>query len=131
MAPRSTDRTLAAAYGDPSQGIGLAARVILHLSHVVPLGPNDVAHLDCTQTGMARALAVRQGSLVKVLQRLLAGNVVAVERRFVADADRHMKVYRLTPLGMTTARNVRRHTLEPPRPITPSGWVAPRPVSDY
>ncbi|MCI4372653.1 MAG: hypothetical protein L3K02_03300 [Thermoplasmata archaeon] len=116
--------------GTPSEGIGLAARVILHLSRLEHLGPNQVARLDFTQQGMVAALDVRQGSLVKVLHRLLAGDVVTVERRYVADADRHMKVYRLTALGESTAQNVRRRTLEPPRPPTTSEWVVGRATRD-
>lgn len=121
---------MATLYGDPGEGIGLAARVILHLSRVERLGPNDVARLDFTQQGMVAALHVRQGSLVKVLHRLRAGEVLTVERRFVADADRLMKVYRLTALGESTARNVRRRTIEPPRPKTGTDWVAGRALAE-
>ncbi len=117
-------------YGDPRKDIGLAARVILHLSRLESLGPNDMARLEFTQQGMVAAFAVRQGSLVKVLQRLRVGDVVTVERRFVADTDRHMKVYRLTALGEATARNIRRRNLEPPRPETKNEWVAGHPVTD-
>ncbi len=117
-------------YGDPNEGIGLAARVIVHLSRLDRLGPNDVARLDSTQQGMVAAFDVRQGSLVKVLQRLLAGAVISVERRYVADANRHMKVYRLTALGESTARNLNRRTLEPPRPNREGNWVVGRAVGD-
>jgi DNA-binding PadR family transcriptional regulator len=121
---------LAAVYGNPNHGIGLAARVILHLARLDRIGPNDIPSIESTQQGMAAAFDVRQGSLVKVLQRLRAGEVVTVERRFVAGADRHMKVYRLTPLGEATARNIRRRTLEPARPHPNGEWVSGRPASD-
>jgi DNA-binding PadR family transcriptional regulator len=114
---------LSTLYGNPTEGVGLAARVILHLSSLARLGSNDVARLSYTQQGMVAALDVGQGSIVKVLQRLLAGDVVSVERRFVADANRHMKVYRLTPLGESTARNIKRHSTEPLRPKSSSNWV--------
>ena len=72
---------------------------------------------------MVAALQVRQGSLVKVLQSLLASEVITVERRFVGDAYRHMKVYRLTSLGESTARNVRRRTSQDGRPPPENGWI--------
>jgi DNA-binding PadR family transcriptional regulator len=92
---------------DPSQGIGLAARVIVHLSALARLGPNDVATLSYTQQGMAAAFEVRHSSLVKVLFSLMAGDVVSVQRRFVGDANRRMKVYELTPKGAAAARDLR------------------------
>jgi DNA-binding MarR family transcriptional regulator len=95
-------------YGDPNQGIGLAARVILFLYGLGPLSPNDMALLSYTQQGMAKELQVRQDSLVRVLQRLTASGVTIVERRFVVDANRRMKVYRLTYLGESAARSLRR-----------------------
>ncbi len=107
-------------YGSPTHGIGLAARVILHLARLGRIGVNDVAGVEFTQQGMAAALGVRQGSLVKVLQRLRAGDVVSMERRYVAGADRHLKVYRLTALGESTARNLQRRSLEPMRREVPS-----------
>ncbi|MCI4372384.1 MAG: hypothetical protein L3K02_01880 [Thermoplasmata archaeon] len=115
-------------YRGPNEGIGLAARVILHLSQLNRMGPNDVARLDSTQQGMVTAFGVRQSSLGRVLQHLLAGEVVTVERRFVADANRRMKVYRLTALGESTARTLGRRRAEPPPPVPKNDWVAARPV---
>jgi hypothetical protein len=119
---------MASLYRGPNEGIGLAARVILHLSHLDRTGPNDVARLDSTQQGMVTAFGVRQSSLGRVLQHLLAGEVVTVERRFVADANRRMKVYRLTALGESTAHTLGRRRSEPPPPAPRNEWVAARPV---
>jgi hypothetical protein len=107
-------------FGDPTEGMGLGARVILHLAGLASLGPNDVAPLTGTQQGMVGALGVRQASLAGVLQRLLASDVVAVERRFVAGADRRMKVYHLRALGDSAARGIGRRGMDslrgkPPR----------------
>ena len=113
-------------YGNPNEGQGLAARVILHLSRLGPLGPNDVASLEFTQQGMVATLGVRQGSLVKVLQRLRAGEAVSVERRYVTGASQRLKVYRLTALGESLARDLRRRTAAPPAPRSTSEWIAPR-----
>jgi hypothetical protein len=66
---------------DPGEGIGLAARVILHIAGLNHLSPNDVAGLEYTQQGMAAVFGVRQSSLVKVLKSLLAGDALSVERR--------------------------------------------------
>ena len=117
-------------FGNPSEGMGLAARVLLHLAQLPPLGPNDLASLGCTQQGMVTELAVRQGSLTKVLRRLLAGDAVAVKRRYVSGANQRLKVYRLTALGESLARDVRRR-LSPPAPPEVTGeWIAPRSPSD-
>ena len=94
----------------------MAARVILHLSSLPRLGPNDVAHLEQTQQGMVATFGVLQGSLVRVLQRLVAGEVVAVERRFVSGVNRRMKVYRLTPLGVAAAHDLRHPRIDRPLP---------------
>jgi DNA-binding PadR family transcriptional regulator len=113
-------------YGDPSQGMGLAARVILHLSRLARLSHNDVAPLEYTQQGMVAVFAVRQGSLVKVLQRLLAGDALFVERRYVVGVNQRLKVYRLTALGESLARDLRHRTT--PSPSTSGGdWITPKP----
>jgi DNA-binding PadR family transcriptional regulator len=112
-------------YGDPGKGIGLAARVILHLSSLQRLGPNDLARLEYTQQGMVATFDVLQGSLVRVLQRLRAGDVVTVERRFVAGANRRMKVYRLTALGEAAAQDLRHPKVDRPAPSADeTSWVA-------
>jgi DNA-binding PadR family transcriptional regulator len=112
-------------FGNPSEGMGLAARVILHLAQLPPLGPNDIASLEHTQQGMVAALSVRQGSLTKVLRRLLAGDAVGVERRYVSGADQRLKVYRLTALGESLSRDVRRRMLPPDPPKATGVWIAP------
>jgi hypothetical protein len=104
---------------DPNQGIGLAARVIAHLSGLPNLGPNDVASLDYTQKGMVVALDVRQSSLAKVLFSLTASEVVTFERRFVGDANRRMKVFSLTSLGRTAAGDLQSVLGAPSPPHSP------------
>jgi DNA-binding PadR family transcriptional regulator len=114
-------------YGNPNEGKGLAARVIVHLASLARLGPNDIATLEYTQQGMVALFGVRQGSLTKVLLRLLAGEAVTVERRYVGGASQRLKVYRLTALGESLARDLRRRaTPPPPTPAEESGWVPPR-----
>jgi DNA-binding MarR family transcriptional regulator len=93
-------------YGSPSSGIGLAARVIVHLSMAHPLEAGEMARIGRTQQGMASVLDVPQSSLVRVLQRLEAGRAVVVESRFVLESNRRMKVYLLTPLGQSLARDL-------------------------
>src|SRR5208282_2021853 len=114
-----------------SEGVGLARRVISHLSRLGRIGPDDVAPVGFTQQGMAAALAVRQGTLVKVLQRLRAADVLTVDRRHVSGMDRRLNVYRLTSLGESVARDLR-HPPRGARPVSPPNeWVAvssrPRP----
>jgi DNA-binding PadR family transcriptional regulator len=117
-------------FGDPHRGKGLAARVIVHLSRLKPLGPNDLAPLERTQQGMVILFGVRQGSLVKVLQRLLAGDVVLVERWYVAGAHRRLKIYSLTALGRALARDLRRRPDLPSPPDSVSDWSPPRAPGD-
>jgi DNA-binding PadR family transcriptional regulator len=99
---------VAVPFPDPNEGIGLAARVILYLAALGRLRPNDIAGPDRTQQGMVAALGARQGSIVRVLQRLHAGNVITVERRFVLGPNRRMKVYHLTALGEAAAGSLGR-----------------------
>lgn len=117
-------------FGNPSEGMGLAARVLVHLAQLPPLGPNDLASAGHTQQGMVVALAVRQGSLTKVLRRLIAGDAVTVERRYVSGANQRLKVYRLTSLGESLERDLRRRLL-PSAPSEARGeWIVPRPSAD-
>ncbi|MGA8276330.1 MAG: hypothetical protein WB852_08585, partial [Thermoplasmata archaeon] len=101
-------------------GLGLARRVILHLSGLSRLGNDEVARIGFTQQGMATALGARQGSLVRVLQRLEAAGVLTVDRRHVSGVARRLKVYRLTALGESLARDLRHPGAAPPRPIEPT-----------
>ena len=121
---------MAELYGDPNQGMGLAARVILHLSQLDRLGANDVATIEYTQQGMVGVFAVRQGSLVKVLLRLIAGDAVAVERRYVAGVNQRLKVYRLTALGESVARDLRHRSARAAPPQPAGEWIAPRAAPD-
>ncbi|MCI4352496.1 MAG: helix-turn-helix transcriptional regulator [Thermoplasmata archaeon] len=89
------------------EGQEISRRVFLHLMKQRPFYDADVAPLALTQEGMATALSVRQGSLAKVLQRLVASGALVVERRHVAHRSTRLKVYRLTQLGMSVARELR------------------------
>jgi DNA-binding MarR family transcriptional regulator len=84
-----------------------AGRVIVHLSSLGRLGNDEVARPGFTQQGMASALDLRQGTLAKVLARLAAANVIEVDRRHVQGQPRRLKVYRLTRLGESVARDLR------------------------
>jgi DNA-binding PadR family transcriptional regulator len=114
-----------------SEGVGLARRVISHLSRLGRIGPDDVAPVGFTQQGMAAALEVRQGTLVKVLQRLRAADVLTVDRRHVSGVDRRLNVYRLTSLGESIAQDLRHRPRGTQPTPPPNEWVAvsarPRP----
>jgi hypothetical protein len=98
----------------PSQNgtLGLSAttagRVILHIARLGRVGADEVAPSGSSQKGMSGELGVRQGTLTKVLQRLVAAGALTVDRRHVAGSDRRLKVYRLTELGESIARDLRR-----------------------
>jgi DNA-binding PadR family transcriptional regulator len=120
-------------YGDPNEGIGLAARVLLHLAQLPRLGPNDLAPVERTQQGMVQQLDVRQGSLGKVLRRLCVGEVLGVERRWVGGVNRRLKVYRLTPLGEAATGDLLRRRTPVPPPAPTSAWsvlAGPLPEGD-
>ena len=90
-----------------SPGADTSGRVIAHLSSLGRLGNDDVGQLGFTQKGMSGALAIRQGTLTKVLSRLEAARVIEVDKRHVRGQPRRLKVYRLTPLGESVARELR------------------------
>jgi DNA-binding PadR family transcriptional regulator len=92
---------------------GLALRVILHLSRLGRLGPDEVAELGSTQRGMSEALGTRQGTLVRVLQGLESAGVLTVDRRHVAGVNHRLKVYRLTSRGEALSRDARRSRKTP------------------
>jgi len=72
------------------------------------MGPNDVAPVGLSQTGLSEALGATQSSIAKVLQRLVAAGVLTVSRRHVSGQGRRLLVYELTPLGEALARDLRR-----------------------
>jgi len=89
-----------------------AGRVIAHLASVGRLGADDVAMRGHTQQGIAEALGIPQGTVAKVLVRLAAADVVEVSLRHVTGEARRLKAYRLTSLGESVAKDIRRR---PPR----------------
>ncbi len=89
----------------------LSQRVILHIYMQGRLSPGEIAPFDLCQRGMTERLSVSQGSLTKSLQRLRVAGVVVDDRRHVAGMQRRLKVYRLSPLGETLARDLRRRGL--------------------
>jgi DNA-binding PadR family transcriptional regulator len=119
-------------YGDPNEGIGLAARVLLHLAQLPRLGPNDIAPIERTQQGMVQRLGTRQGSLGKVLHRLCVGEVLRVEKSWVGGVNRRLKVYHLTPLGQAAAGDLlRRQTSGPSLAASAARTVRPVPRTEW
>jgi DNA-binding MarR family transcriptional regulator len=72
---------------------------------------------------MVLARNVPQSSLVRVLQPLLAAGALIVERRYVANFSRRMKVYRLTQLGSSAARDLQPRRPEAVATKERGGWV--------
>jgi hypothetical protein len=96
-----------AASGGTSPNANVAGRIILHLASLGRIGSDEIAKLGHTQQGMREALGIQQGSLAKVLTRLEEADVVASDRRHVSGQPRRLKVYRLTGLGESVARDLR------------------------
>jgi DNA-binding MarR family transcriptional regulator len=99
-------------------------RVILHVLSQGRLAPGEVAPVGLSQAGIGAALGLRQSSLAKALARLVAAGVLRVERRHVERQARRLKVYELTPLGESLARDLRRRAAPPATPA-PSRDVGP------
>jgi DNA-binding MarR family transcriptional regulator len=115
LAPDSSSPTNRTAVASPpvtrrtiSKDADTAGRVIAHISSLGRLGNDEIASLGFTQIGMGEKLGIRQGTLAKVLSRLEAAKVVEVDRRHVQSRPRRLKVYRLTSLGESVARDLRR-----------------------
>lgn len=107
-----------------SAGAGTSGRVISHLASLGRLGNDEVGRLDFTQRGMSDALAIPQGTLTKVLSRLVAAKVIEVDRRHVRGQPRRLNVYRLTALGESVARDLRH------RSTAPTAIFESRPIVD-
>jgi DNA-binding MarR family transcriptional regulator len=103
-----------------------AGRVIVHLARLGRLGNDEVGRTGFTQMGIGKALDVRQGTLTKVLTRLEAAEVVVVDRRHVQGAPRRLNVYRLTALGESVARDLRRRSMIPAEEAEPGTTVGGR-----
>ncbi|HTT25671.1 MAG TPA: hypothetical protein VMH90_01740 [Thermoplasmata archaeon] len=88
----------------------LSQRVLLHLQRLGAHAANEVAPMGATQGGMTTALDTGQSSLTKVLTRLVAAGALTESRGHVEGAPRRLKVYRLTPLGESIARDLRHRT---------------------
>ena len=84
-----------------------AGRVILHLAGLGRLAYDEVGLIGHTQGGMCDALSIRQGTLTKILSRLIAAKVIEVDRRHVHGQPRRLNVYRLTAMGESVAREIR------------------------
>ncbi|HZY91168.1 MAG TPA: hypothetical protein VFG07_00120 [Thermoplasmata archaeon] len=85
----------------------ISQRVVLHLSRQPRLAYGDVAPPELTQAGMARALTTSQPTLARVLQRLVDGDAVLEMRTHVRGQPQRLKVYQLTALGESIARDLR------------------------
>lgn len=113
----STNRPPSLAAVAASSGISpsadTAGRVITHLASLGRLGNDEVGLLGFTQKGMSEALAIRQGTLTKVLSRLEAAKVIEVDRRHVQGQPRRLNVYRLTALGESVASDLRHRNTVP------------------
>lgn len=107
-----------------SPGTDAAGRVITHLASLGRLGNDEVGRLGFTQKGMSEALAIRQGTLTKVLSRLEAAKVIESDRRHVRGQPRRLNVYRLTALGESVARDLRH------RSTAPAAVSGSRPIAD-
>lgn len=87
----------------------LSQRVMLHLYRQGHLAEGEVAPIGFTQSGMSDALGVAQSPLSSVLRRLTVAGLVVQDTRHVRGQPRRLRVYRLTPLGESVARDLYLH----------------------
>lgn len=107
----------------------ISQRVVLHLARQPRLVYGDVAPFDLTQAGISRALATSQPTLARVLQRLLDGDAILEMRTHVAGQSQRLKVYQLTALGESIARDLRNRT-RPSGSAGARGVAPPAPTGD-
>lgn len=105
--PTQGDTSRAEGGSDRGESLGLSVRVVLHLARQGRLGSDEVAPPGFTQSGISQALGRPQSVFAKVLQRLEASGVTSHDTRHVKGAPRRLKVYRLTALGESLARDLR------------------------
>ena len=82
-------------------------RIVLHLAVQGRLGPEELATYAFTQGGIASSLGKSQSTVAKSLRRLEGAGVIDTRRGHVIGEPQRLKVYRLTPLGESLAREVR------------------------
>jgi DNA-binding MarR family transcriptional regulator len=111
-----------------SEGASAAGRVILHLYTQGRLAPHEVADPEFTQQGIGGALGLRQGTVARVVGRLMAVGVLEGSRRHVTGRPRRLTVYTLTPLGESVARDLRKRPVDSFRAPGPNLGSAEPPV---
>jgi len=94
--------------GPVPPGLRIPYRILLHVARQGRVGSNEVPPDSLSQAGMVEALGVRQGAVAAALQRLVAAELLEVERSHVQGGDRRLKVYRLSPRGEELVRDLRR-----------------------
>lgn len=104
-------------------GLKLSQRVLLHLYLQGHLADGEVAPVGFTQGGMAETLDVAQSPLSSVLRRLVMAGLVTQDTRHVRGQPRRLRVYRLSPLGSSVARDLYLHhgPKGPPGATGPAG----------
>lgn len=100
-----------------SETLRTSYRILLHLARQGRYGPDEIPPKAFSQAGMVEATGLTQGAIVGILQRFVAAGVLSVERGHVHGIDRRVKIYRLTDVGETVVREIRRRQSAPPSPF--------------
>ncbi|HYK93129.1 MAG TPA: MarR family winged helix-turn-helix transcriptional regulator [Thermoplasmata archaeon] len=106
--------------------VRLSMRVLVHLSYQPSLRWDDTPGDGGTQLGISRELAVTQGAVSKVLERLVAASQVRYERGHVIGQRRRQRVYRLTQTGELLAHRIRERLRLPEYPARGTQPAQPR-----
>lgn len=93
----------------------LSIRIVAHLARVGPPSESGLVRQESTQQGMAVALAVTQGAVSKVLEKLVAVELVRREQLHVPGRVRRVRVYSLTRRGEVLLEEMRARVSLPRR----------------
>lgn len=88
--------------------------VVLHLARLGPLRSDVVSEGERSQAGIGEALGLAQNIVSPVLRRLVQAGILESQLRHVSGQRRRLKVYSLTAVGESLARDFRRRGLSPP-----------------
>jgi len=113
-----------------SDQVRLSERIVVVLAREGRLGEESPLRPVRTQAGLVESLGSNQSAVSKVLRRLVAAELLSVERRHVPGRSQRLKVYALTRRGELLAREVARRrnlSLLPPRPVETPELTLPPP----
>lgn len=100
-----------------------ALRTLARLGELSRLADERVVPVEYTQSGLAEFLGVGQGTMSKVLSRLVLAGLIVVSRQHVPGARLRLKTYSISLAGENFLYEVQRRNPHPRPTITEDGLV--------